>query len=94
MAKKQTPEWLKEGPGYVDITLSRETTIGGAKMKVVRMREPTVGDQEVMMEMEGSDTAKEIHIAANLCDMSPDDIRKLPLRDWKRINTAYAGFID
>lgn len=93
MATKK-PDWLKEGPGYTDITLSRAVDIAGVQTTSVRMREPTVRDQEAASEMSGSDAAREIATFANLCELAPDDIRNLPLRDYKRIQTAYMGFID
>ncbi len=89
------PEWLKQNDdGSADVTLSRPADIGGTKSSTVRMREPTVADQEVASEMSGSDAAREITTFANLCGLAPDDIRKLPLRDYKRLQTAYLGFID
>lgn len=94
MATKN-PEWMKQNAdGSVDITLSRPADIGTAKTSAVRMREPTVGDQEVAAEMSGSEAAKEIAMFANLCELAPDDIRKLPMRDYKRLQTAFLGFID
>lgn len=95
MATKKNPAWLQYNDnGSADITLSRPASISGVQTTAVRMREPTVGDQEVASEMSGSDAAREITIFANLCDVAPDDIRKLPLRDYKRLSTAYLGFID
>lgn len=89
------PEYLKHNDdGSVDITLSKPAEFGGVKTSTVRMREPTVGDQEVASEMSGSDASREIAIFANLCDLAPDDIRKMPLRDYKRLQTAYLGFMD
>mgnify|MGYP000039893694 CR=1 FL=1 len=89
------PEYLKHNDdGSVDITLSKPAEFAGVKTSTVRMREPTVGDQEVASEMSGSDASREINVFANLCDLAPDDIRKLPLRDYKRFQTAYLGFID
>lgn len=93
MATKK-PDWLKEGAGYTDITLSRPAEIAGVQSGAVRMREPTVRDQEVAAEMSGTDAAREIAVFANLCELTPEDIRKLPLRDYKRLQTAYMGFID
>lgn len=89
------PEWLKiNADGSADITLSRPTDIAGVKTNAVRMREPTVRDQEVAAEMSGSDAAREITVFANLCSLAPDDIRNLPLKDYRRLQTAYVGFID
>lgn len=88
-------EWLKQNDdGSVDVTLSRPADIAGTQTSAVRMREPTVGDQEVASGMTGTDAAREIAIFANLCQLAPDDIRKLPLRDYKRLQTAYLAFID
>lgn len=93
MAKKN-PEWLADGIGYADITLSRPAKFNGVEQQVLRMREPTVADTEAVSEMSGSDAVREIHAMANLCDVAPDDVRKLPLRDFKRMQIAYMGFTD
>ena len=94
MATKK-PDWLKVNDnGSADITLSRPADIAGAKISVVRMREPTVGDQEVASEMTGSDATREITAFANLCGLAPDDIRKLPMRDYGRLQRAYTAFLD
>lgn len=93
--EKKTPEYLKYNDnGSVDITLSRPADIGGTKSTAVRMREPTVADQEIASEINGSDATREITVLANLCGLAPDDIRKLPLRDYSRQQKAYMGFID
>ncbi|KIQ80035.1 hypothetical protein RW26_13435 [Aeromonas sp. L_1B5_3] len=75
-----------------DITLSRPADIGGTKVAVLRMREPTVGDQEIAFQISGSDAAKEITMFANLCGVAPDDVRKFPLRDYGRMQKAYSVF--
>lgn len=87
-------EYLKDGIGYIDITLAGSLDVDGAKVNSVRMREPTVSDQEASSEMNGSDAAREIAMFANLCQLSPADIRKLTLRDYKRLQTAFLGFMD
>lgn len=79
--------------GYVDVELSRPLEVDGAKVTKLRMREPTVGDQLVADEMKGSDAAKEIATLANLCQIAPDDIKKLTLKDYKRLQAAFLGFI-
>lgn len=88
------PDWLKVGDGFADITLSRAADFGGTKMTTVRMREPTVDDTLVTSEMEGSDAVREVQAFANLLEQSPADLRKLPMRDFKRIQVAYLTFID
>lgn len=87
-------EFLKAGDGYVDVTLSRPADIGGVKSATLRMREPTVADQEAASVMSGTDASREIAVFANLCSIAPDDIRKMPVRDYNRLQKAYMGFID
>lgn len=89
----KNPEWLAEGEGFTDVSLNRPLEIDGAKVSVIRMREPTVADQLASENAKGSDSAKEIAMLANLCEVAPDDIKRLPLKDYKRLQTAFLGFI-
>ena len=94
MAEKM-PEWLKYNEdGSVDIYLSRAATVAGVKTSTMRMREPLVGDQELVAEMTGSDASREIRSFSHLCAVTPDEIRQLPMRDYKRLQKAFAGFLD
>lgn len=79
--------------GFVDVTLSRPLEIDGTEVKALRMREPTVADQLAADEYKGGNAAKEIYTLANLCEVSPDDIKKLSLKDYKRLQEAFLGFI-
>lgn len=95
MDNSKSPAWMKvNDEGAVDVTLSRELNLGGAKTTVIRMREPLVSDQLAADKKSGSDAEKEIAILANLCMLTPTDIAGLPLRDYKRLQTAYMSFID
>lgn len=88
MAEKQ------QQAGFVDVELSRPLEIDGAKVTKLRMREPTVADQLAADEYKGSDAAREILTMANLCEVAPDDIKRLTLKDYKRMQAAFLGFID
>lgn len=92
MADK-TPEWLKAGEGFTDVTLSRPIEIAGAPVTTVRMREPTVADQMAASKQVGA-AAQEIALLANLMELAPDDLKRLPLKDYKRLQEAFMGFID
>lgn len=83
----------KNDKGYVDIELARPMSIDGAQVKVLRMREPTVADQLASEEMAGSNSAKEIAMLANLCEVAPDDIKRLTMKDYKKLQVAFLGFI-
>ena len=88
MAKKVEPA----DAGYVDIELSRPIEIDGAQVTALRMREPTVADQLILDEMKGSDATKEVTLVANLCEVTQDDIKRLTLRDYRKVQKAFWGF--
>lgn len=90
MATKKT---APADAGFVDVALSRPMEIDGAQVKVLRMREPTVADQIAMDEMAGGQAAKEVGMFANLCEVAPDDIKRLTLKDYKKVQAAFLGFI-
>jgi len=92
---EKLPEWLVYGEGYADVTLDgKGLEVNGAKLSVIRMREPDVNDQLAMDAVKGGDAAKELHMMANLCEVSQDDLRKLSLRNYRRVQRAFVGFID
>lgn len=79
--------------GFVDVELSRPLEIDGAQVKKLRLREPTVADQLASEELKGSDSAKEIAMLSNLCEIAPDDIKRLTLKDYKKLQAAFLGFL-
>jgi uncharacterized phage protein gp47/JayE len=85
---------LTPGDGFVDVKLSRAIEISGVKTDTVRMREPTVADQEAAGNIQGTDATREIMTFANLCEIAPDEIRSMTMRDYKRLQSAYVTFID
>jgi hypothetical protein len=89
MAKNTTPA----AAGFVDVPLTRPLEIDGAQVKALRMREPTVADQLATEELKGGESAKEIAMFANLCEIAPDDIKRLTLKDYKKVQAAFLGFI-
>lgn len=90
-----TPAYLKYIDGKCEIELSRPVTLAnGIEQKTLSMREPTVEDQIVHDEMKGSDAVREVTMFSNLCEISPDDIRKLSLKSYQRLQKAYSGFLD
>jgi hypothetical protein len=86
-------DFITQGDGFADVALSRGVEIAGAKVQALRMREPTVGDQLAIDKIQG-DAAKEMALFANLCELTPDDLKKLSLKDYRRLQQAFAGFID
>lgn len=94
MTKNTEVKILTPGDGFVDVKLSRPIEIGGMKSDTVRMREPTVADQEAAGNIQGTDATREIMTFANLCEIGPEEIRSMSLRDYKRLQSAYITFID
>jgi hypothetical protein len=93
MAAKKD-DWMTAGDGYVDIKLSRPMTLNGAKVAVLRMREPTVNDQLAYSAHKGNDAEQELFMMANLMDTIQADLQTLVLRDYKRVQIAYQSFLD
>lgn len=80
--------------GSANIALSKDIEIAGVKVSALRMREPTVNDQLVMDATPGSDAVKEIAFFANLTGQTPNEIKSLSLRDYKRVQAAFGLFTD
>jgi hypothetical protein len=89
------PEYITENPdGSLTIALRSGVSISGAKVKALTMREPTVGDQIAVAGMPGGDAAKEVALFANLCSVTPDEMKSLTMRDYTRVQQGYRGFFD
>lgn len=90
-----TPDYLAYGDsGDCLIELSKPLALSsGADVAHLTMREPTVEDQIVHDELRGSDAVREVTMFANLCEVAPDDVRKLTLKNYRRLQEAYQGFL-
>lgn len=90
--KTKPADYVTEKAGYAEIELSRPRTIDGTETAILRMREPTVDDMTAYQEGKGSDAAREKEMIANLCEVPPSEIGKLPLRDYARVQAAFSLF--
>jgi hypothetical protein len=79
-------------PSYVDIKLFKPININGTEISTLRMREPYVSDQLAAEEIKGTSGAQEVHLFANLCEVSPDDIRNLSLKDYRQFQQTFLDF--
>jgi hypothetical protein len=53
-----------------------------------------VGDNLAIHEMKASsDARREMHLFANLCELSPDDITKLRMKDYGKLQKAFSDFL-
>lgn len=78
--------------GSITVTLRKGLDVDGASVKSLTMREPTVADQIAAQEAKGGPAAQEVALVANLSQMTPDDIRKLTLHDYGRVQDALVVF--
>ena len=83
-------EYIEENEGKNIIELSRK--YGG--IQHIEMREPTVQDLlTAELQSKGKSSAdQEITMFANLCEITPDFIKGLGLRDYGRIQDSYRLF--
>lgn len=82
---KKYDEHIKDLPdGNKEITLSDGSTM--------TMREPTVGDQ-LIATREGSAAESEILYIANLTMKTSDDIKKVKMKDYNKLQAALKGFL-
>jgi len=77
---------------FVDVPLSKPIKIDGVDVKTLRMREITVKDSLVSSKMKGTDAENEIQLMANLCNVSPEDLQQLKMRDYAKLQTALKSF--
>ncbi|MGE4169151.1 MAG: phage tail assembly protein [Candidatus Margulisiibacteriota bacterium] len=77
---------------FKDIELSSPIEIDGTEIAALRMREPTVADQLAADAVKGGDSAKEVNLFANLCEITPDTIKRLTLKDYKKVQEAFVFF--
>lgn len=74
------------------VVFNTPAIVGGVEVNQIEMREPTVEDQLIADKITGGDAAKEVAIFANLCEVSPDDIKKLTLRNYRKLQEAFVFF--
>jgi hypothetical protein len=79
---------------YTDIELSKPVNVDGVEVAKLRMREPTVQDQLDADAMKGGAAEQEVALIANLCEVAPEAIKRLPLRDYKQLQVAFMGFTE
>jgi hypothetical protein len=73
------------------IELEFPLTIAGAKVGVLAMRRATVGDVLTANRIK-DEIEREIVLFANLCQVSPEDIRSLDLKDYSKLQEVFRGF--
>jgi hypothetical protein len=86
------PSYLKRTDGAVSIEFTDiPAKIDGGSVLELVMREPRVQDQ---LSVEGKSAMRaEVAVFANLCDLPPEAIAGLSLKQYGRLQEAYASFL-
>ena len=92
MSEQELPKYLEETEGSIKIQLKTPISIDGAEVSTLSMREPTVQDQLDVDSMKGTPANKEVSMLANLCEISPDDVKQMKMRNYRRLQEAYEVF--
>lgn len=73
------------------IELEFPITVSGAKVSVLSMRRANVGDVLAANRIK-DEIEREIVLFANLCQLTPDDVRALDLKDYQKLQEAFRSF--
>lgn len=80
----------------MEITLSRPLKTTAGEVSTLTMREPLVEDHLASEEMAGADASNarvEATLFAVICGVAPEDIGRLPMKDYKKLQDAYRSFM-
>lgn len=62
--------------------------INGVKVDNVEIREPKVKDMIEMQKRTGTDAEKELFLLADLTQVSPDDLKEMTFKTYKKLHDA------
>lgn len=81
-----------DGSKLIDFS-DKPLKIDGTDVTKMVMREPVVGDQ-LAVEQIKSAAESEVNIIANLCEIAPNVVHGFTMRQYGRLQDAYAAFMD
>lgn len=68
--------------------------INGLKTDTIFLREPTVGDSLDIQKLAPSDDdQREVLMLARLADISTEDLKRMSMRDFRRMQKAYLRLV-
>ncbi|BBD08444.1 phage tail assembly protein [Desulfovibrio ferrophilus] len=75
------------------ITLEYPVEIDGQNYGELSMRRPVLRDMLIAEQKGGSDLKKESVTFSNLCEVTPEIIQALDMKDYKKLQAVYSGFL-
>lgn len=94
MSESTMPEYLTETDDGLTIKLTRPVEIDGSEVNAITMREPTVQDQLDVQAIKGSEAHREVTLMANLCSLTPDQVKAMTMRNYRRLQEALEVFTE
>jgi hypothetical protein len=74
------------------IKLDNPITVHGATVSEIKMRMPLVRDMRRAKKGAEDAADQEVRLFADLCELSPEDIDALSVRDYGKLQEAFRGF--
>ncbi|GAB6176908.1 hypothetical protein JCM16814_35050 [Desulfobaculum senezii] len=74
------------------ITLEYPVQYKGQKLETLNMRRPKVRDQ-IAVQRAGTDVEQELRLFANLCEVSPEVLEGMDLKDYTKLQEVYRDFL-
>ncbi|MGI2025754.1 phage tail assembly protein [Endozoicomonas acroporae] len=74
------------------ISLAYPIDTNGLESRELEMRRPTVADMMRMDKSKASDAEKELRLLADLCQCSPEELEKLDVSDYSKLQEKLRGF--
>ncbi len=78
----------------IKIKLATPIEINGVKTDTIVLREPTVGDSlDVQKLAPNDDDQREVLMLARLADISPEDLKRMGMKDFRRMQKGYLRLV-
>ena len=76
----------------IQYTLLTPITVDGSPCEELTIREPTVADIEAS-DKDKDSLKKTLRLLSLVCEVAPDDVRRLGTRDYARLSDTVASFL-
>lgn len=67
--------------------------MNGETVTCLNMRRMKARDQVAVAKQGGTDAEQEVRLFANLCEVAPPVIEELDMKDYRKLQEAYRGFL-
>lgn len=94
MPEQPIPDYLTETSEGLQIELAKPVDIFGTETSTIKMREPTVQDQLDVQAIKASEAHREVTLMANLCDLTPEQVKAMTMRNYRRLQGALEVFTE